>query len=72
MIYYQPPLLLPGCSHHLLLAVGLVGRAGGHHRLLEALPIPLHDAAHVPLHHIGAPIPVDGVMKKSEILFKSA
>lgn len=65
---------LPGLSsysRHLLLAVGLVGRAGGHHRFLEALNIPLHDTAHVPLNHIGAPVPVDRGIEKTEILFKS-
>lgn len=49
--------LLPGCSRHLLLAVGLVGWAGGHYGLLEALHTPLHGAAHVPAHHIGTPVP---------------
>lgn len=56
----NPQPLLPGCSRHLLLAVGLVGWAGGHHGLLEALHTPLHGAAHVLLHHIGAPVPEEG------------
>lgn len=67
-----PISLLPGCSRHMLLAIGLVGRAGGHHRLLEARPIPLHHATHVPLHHIGAPVPVDGGIQKLEILLKES
>lgn len=41
----------------MLLAVGLVGRAGGHHWLLEALHAAVHGAAHVPAHHKGAPVP---------------
>lgn len=52
-----PPNTVPGCSRHLLLAVRLVGRARGHDGLLEALHTPLHGAAHVPAHHIGAPVP---------------
>lgn len=59
MMRPQPPLppRSPGCSRHLLLAVGLVGWAGGHYGLLEALHTPLHGAAHVPAHHIGTPVP---------------
>lgn len=56
----QPPPLPPRCSRHLRLAVGLVGRAGHHHGLLEALYAPLDAAAHVLVHHIGTPVPAEG------------
>lgn len=52
-----PSPMLPGCSRHLLLAVGLVDWAGGHYGLLEALHTSLHGAAHVPAYHIGTPVP---------------
>jgi len=58
----------PGCSRHFLLAVGLVGWAGGHHGLLEALHTPLHRAAHVLAHHIGAPVPEERGRNKQDAL----
>lgn len=46
-------------SRHLLLAVGLVNRAGGYDGLLEALHAVLYGTTHVPAHDVGAPVPVE-------------
>lgn len=48
----------PVRSRHLLLAVGLVNRAGGHDGLLEAIHTVLYGTTQVSAHDVGAPVPV--------------